>query len=127
MRRRCKPNESHSHIDNMATAGIGGRLFDFRLPAFLCKIPGIIPPALSRREEIQYNKNSDGSLRCTLFHRRKGRIRLNKYGDFDNYLKEYPTTNGCFGRYGGNDLDYVVARYGYGPDFPEKMAARRKG
>ena len=62
-----------------------------------------------------------------MFHRRKGRIRLNKYGDFDNYLKEYPTTNGCFGRYGGNDLDYVMARYGYGPDFPEKMAARRKG
>ena len=95
--------------------------------SFLCKIPAIIPPALSRREEIQYNKNSDGNLRCTLFHRRKGRIRLNKYGDFDNHLTARPSANGYFGRYGSNDLDCVVARYGYGPDFPEKMAARRKG
>jgi predicted nucleotidyltransferase len=28
---------------------------------------------------------------------------------------------------GDKDLDFVVANYGYGPDFLEKMAARRKG
>ena len=30
---------------------------------------------------------------------------MNKYRDFDNYLKEYPTQDGYFGRYGGNYLD----------------------
>ena len=29
---------------------------------------------------------------------------MNKYRDFDNYLKEYPTEDGYFGRYGGNYL-----------------------
>ena len=36
---------------------------------------------------------------------RKGTDRLNKYRDFDNYLKEYPSTNGYFGKYGGNYLE----------------------
>jgi len=30
---------------------------------------------------------------------------MNKYRDFDNYLKEYPSEDGYFGRYGGNYLD----------------------
>ena len=30
---------------------------------------------------------------------------MNKYRDFDNYLKEYPDENGWFGKYGGNFLD----------------------
>ena len=30
---------------------------------------------------------------------------MNKYRDFDNYLKEYPTPDGYFGKYGGNYLD----------------------
>ena len=30
---------------------------------------------------------------------------MNKYRDFDNYLKEYPTEDGYFGKYGGNYLD----------------------
>ena len=30
---------------------------------------------------------------------------MNKYRDFDNYLKEYPDENGYFGKYGGNYLD----------------------
>ena len=30
---------------------------------------------------------------------------MNKYRDFDNYLKEYPTEDGYFGRYGGNYLN----------------------
>lgn len=30
---------------------------------------------------------------------------MNKYRDFDNYLKEYPDENGWFGKYGGNYLD----------------------
>ncbi len=29
---------------------------------------------------------------------------MNKYRDFDNYLKEYPSEDGYFGRYGGNYL-----------------------
>jgi len=29
---------------------------------------------------------------------------MNKYRDFDNYLKEYPSTDGYFGKYGGNYL-----------------------
>ena len=29
---------------------------------------------------------------------------MNKYRDFDNYLKEHPTADGYFGRYGGNYL-----------------------
>ena len=29
---------------------------------------------------------------------------MNKYRDFDNYLKEYPDENGYFGPYGGNYL-----------------------
>ena len=36
---------------------------------------------------------------------RKGTDRLNKYRDFDNYLKEYPSTDGYFGKYGGNYLE----------------------
>ena len=30
---------------------------------------------------------------------------MNSYRDFDNYLKEYPTEDGFFGRYGGNYLE----------------------
>ncbi len=30
---------------------------------------------------------------------------MNKYRDYDNYLKEYPTYDGYFGRYGGNYLE----------------------
>ena len=30
---------------------------------------------------------------------------MNKYRDFDNYLKEYPSQDGYFGKYGGNYLD----------------------
>ena len=30
---------------------------------------------------------------------------MNKYRDYDNYLKEYPDENGYFGPYGGNYLD----------------------
>ena len=30
---------------------------------------------------------------------------MNKYRDYDNYLKEYPDQNGYFGEYGGNYLD----------------------
>ena len=30
---------------------------------------------------------------------------MNKYRDFDNYLKEHPTPDGYFGKYGGNYLD----------------------
>ena len=30
---------------------------------------------------------------------------MNPYRDFDNYLKEYPTEDGYFGRYGGNYLE----------------------
>jgi len=30
---------------------------------------------------------------------------MNKYRDFDNYLKEYPTQDGYFGKYGGNYLE----------------------
>ena len=30
---------------------------------------------------------------------------MNPYRDFDNYLKEHPTTDGWFGRYGGNFLE----------------------
>ena len=30
---------------------------------------------------------------------------MNKYRDYDGYLKEFPTTNGYFGRFGGNYLD----------------------
>ena len=30
---------------------------------------------------------------------------MNKYRDFDNYTKEYPSYDGFFGRYGGNYLD----------------------
>ena len=30
---------------------------------------------------------------------------MNPYRDFDNYLKEHPTTDGYFGRFGGNYLD----------------------
>ena len=30
---------------------------------------------------------------------------MNKYRDFDNYLKEYPDEQGYFGKYGGNYLD----------------------
>lgn len=30
---------------------------------------------------------------------------MNKYRDFDNYLKEFPDEEGYFGRYGGNYLD----------------------
>ena len=30
---------------------------------------------------------------------------MNPYRDFDNYLKEYPTAEGYFGKYGGNYLD----------------------
>ena len=29
---------------------------------------------------------------------------MNKYRDFDNYLKEYPDEKGYFGKYGGNYL-----------------------
>ena len=30
---------------------------------------------------------------------------MNKYRDFDNYLKEYPNDDGYFGEYGGAYLD----------------------
>ena len=30
---------------------------------------------------------------------------MNQYRDFDNYLKEYPSIDGYFGKYGGNYLD----------------------
>lgn len=30
---------------------------------------------------------------------------MNKYRDFDNYLKEYPSSEGYFGKYGGNYLE----------------------
>ena len=30
---------------------------------------------------------------------------MNKYRDFDNYLKEYPSQDGYFGKYGGNYLE----------------------
>ena len=30
---------------------------------------------------------------------------MNKYRDYDNYLKEYPSEEGYFGQYGGNYLD----------------------
>ena len=30
---------------------------------------------------------------------------MNKYRDYDNYLKEYPSEDGYFGDYGGNYLD----------------------
>ena len=30
---------------------------------------------------------------------------MNKYRDFDNYLKEYPSADGYFGKYGGNYLE----------------------
>ena len=30
---------------------------------------------------------------------------MNKYRDFDNYLKEYPSHDGYFGQYGGNYLE----------------------
>ena len=30
---------------------------------------------------------------------------MNKYRDFDNYLKEYPSHDGYFGKYGGNYLE----------------------
>ena len=30
---------------------------------------------------------------------------MNKYKNFDGYLKEFPTTDGYFGKYGGNYLD----------------------
>lgn len=30
---------------------------------------------------------------------------MNKYRDYDNYLKEYPSEDGYFGRYGGNYLE----------------------
>ena len=30
---------------------------------------------------------------------------MNKYRDFDNYLKEYPSEDGYFGKYGGNYLE----------------------
>ena len=30
---------------------------------------------------------------------------MNKYRDFDNYLKEYPSVDGWFGKYGGNFLE----------------------
>ena len=30
---------------------------------------------------------------------------MNKYRDYDNYLKEYPTSDGYFGKYGGNYLE----------------------
>ena len=30
---------------------------------------------------------------------------MNKYRDYDNYLKEYPSQDGYFGKYGGNYLD----------------------
>ena len=30
---------------------------------------------------------------------------MNQYRDFDNYLKEYPSADGYFGKYGGNYLD----------------------
>ena len=32
-------------------------------------------------------------------------ICMNKYRDFDNYLKEHPTPDGWFGKYGGNFLE----------------------
>ena len=32
------------------------------------------------------------------------RIEMNKYRDYDNYLKEYPSNDGWFGKYGGNFL-----------------------
>ena len=30
---------------------------------------------------------------------------MNKYRDYDNYLKEYPSVDGYFGKYGGNYLE----------------------
>ena len=30
---------------------------------------------------------------------------MNKYRDYDNYVKEYPDEKGYFGKYGGNYLD----------------------
>ena len=30
---------------------------------------------------------------------------MNKYKDFENYLKEYPTEEGYFGPYGGSFID----------------------
>ena len=35
----------------------------------------------------------------------KGVFQVNQYRDFDNYLKEQPSENGYFGRYGGNYLE----------------------
>ena len=35
----------------------------------------------------------------------KGVLQVNQYRDFDNYLKEYPSSDGFFGKYGGNYLD----------------------
>ena len=35
----------------------------------------------------------------------KGPYKLNQYRDFDNYLKEHPSNDGYFGRYGGNYLE----------------------
>ena len=37
--------------------------------------------------------------------KQKGVKCMNKYRDFDNYLKEYPSQEGYFGKYGGNYLD----------------------
>ena len=41
---------------------------------------------------------------------------MNKYRDFDNYLKEYPSQDGYFGKYGGNylkDPELIKAFYEY--------------
>ena len=36
---------------------------------------------------------------------------MNQYRDYDNYLKEHPTTDGYFGKYGGNYLGNVTASF----------------
>ena len=42
--------------------------------------------------------------RLRIITRERGPDTLNKYRDFDNYLKEYPSEDGWFGKYGGNFL-----------------------
>ena len=48
---------------------------------------------------------------------------MNKYRDYDNYLKEHPTSNGYYGKYGGNYLEdpELITAGSFGLNFSSLM------
>ena len=75
------------------TNSAGNSFFNFLLALIFCY-------------NASYNTDhpSYDTDRLRIITRERGPDTVNKYRDFDNYLKEYPSEDGWFGKYGGNFL-----------------------